>query len=148
MCPWLELDGGGVALDTINEHLWHHWTLDRCTWHSVYTSCVLNVSIKQVLNRKVLPKMCESPTFTWRKSFVPHRLPIVSHDTSDGIPAHCYVTIVTVVGYLRSQFIVVTCPTGIHNVARVKAGLSWFFCGEQSERVTWQQHQINSADWI
>lgn len=40
---------------------------------------------------------------------------------------------VTVVGDLRSQFIVVARPTGIHNVARVEAGLSWFFCDEGRE---------------
>lgn len=72
-----------------------------------------------------------SPTFTWWQCFVPHRLPILSHDTGDGIPAHCCVAMVTVVGDLWSQFIVVPCPTGIHYVARIKTGFSGFFCGKQ-----------------
>lgn len=57
------------------------------------------------------------------------------HDTGDSIPAHGCVSMVTVVGDLRSQFIVITCPTGVHNVTRVKTGLSWFFCGEWREFV-------------
>lgn len=57
------------------------------------------------------------------------------HDTGDGIPAHCCVAMVTGVGDLRSQFIVITCPTGVHYVTRVKAGLSWFFYGEWRECV-------------
>lgn len=67
-----------------------------------------------------------SPTFTRGKRFVPHRLPVVAHDAGDGVSADGHVTVVTGVGDLRPQLVVVTRPAGVHDVARVKAGLSRF----------------------
>lgn len=86
--------------------------------------------------------MLFSLTFTRGKSFVPHRLPIIPHHAGDGFDAHCDVAMVTIVGDLRSQFIVVAHPTGIHDVARVETGLAWFFCAKGREGVSFQRNGL------
>lgn len=73
---------------------------------------------------------CVTPTFTWWQCLVPHWLSIWTHDTGDGIFTCYCVAMVTAVGDLRSQFIVVPCPTGIHNITGIKTGFPWFFCWE------------------
>lgn len=70
----------------------------------------------------------------------------MTHDAGDGIPAHSCVAMVTVVRDLRSQFVVIACPTAVHNVAGVETGFSWFFCGESRRLVLLHKDNAN-ATW-
>lgn len=47
---------------------------------------------------------------------------------------------VAVVGDLRAQFVVIAQPTGIHDVAGIETGLTWFFCAARKESVSFQRN--------
>lgn len=119
----------------MEEASWHRETSERPDSHGTFPSCS-RCEICYVLKAVgVLHCIRVYSTFTWRKRFVPNRLSIVAHDAGDGVSASGYVTTVTVVWDLWPQLVVITCPTGIHDGPGVKAGLSWFFCGEQRDLV-------------